>query len=787
MKVYAKYFLLALLVVSVVVAFGKPKVYRVTEGTDVISAAYESAEAGDIIELTTSGGHYLETDTLKIKKSITIRGAAGLEEKPVFASAAGRAIELRENASLWLKDFKLTGMVDDGVTDAKDSTEYGIRVKSKVNEDQYKLVCDNVHFDYFIHGKYEAEGLDFYSQGYTIRLDDTAPIASELRFENCIFTRAGKYVLRARAPYAPPAQFERLILDNCTVAEIGNKGVLGDQFRAEAFPSDTVPPAEIIVNHCTFANNNDDAITFTGGGIVKVTNSIFKNLDSPIYADRAIMKHCDTINVGGNVMEDTENSVVENISGQDPEFADPDNWDFTVGQFFDVTGNDGLIVGDLRWVSKEVHQVAEGTDVISAAYENAEPGDIIELTTSGGNYLENDTLKIKKSITLRGAAGLEEKPVFASAAGRAIELRENASLWLKDFKLTGMVDDGVTDAKDSTEYGIRVKSKVNEDQYKLVCDNVHFDYFIHGKYEAEGLDFYSQGYTIRLDDTAPIASELRFENCIFTRAGKYVLRARAPYAPPAQFERLILDNCTVAEIGNKGVLGDQFRAEAFPSDTVPPAEIIVNHCTFANNNDDAITFTGGGIVKVTNSIFKNLDSPIYADRAIMKHCDTINVGGNVMEDTENSVVENISGQDPEFADPDNWDFTVGQFFDVTGNDGLIVGDLRWVDRSIHSISTDVEENRKPGEYRLAQNYPNPFNPVTNIAYALPEQTHVQIAIYNMLGQEVATLVDKVQQSGKHTFQWNARSDHGNRLSSGIYFYRLSTPNYSKTRKMILMK
>jgi hypothetical protein len=89
--------------------------------------------------------------------------------------------------------------------------------------------------------------------------------------------------------------------------------------------------------------------------------------------------------------------------------------------------------------------------------------------------------------------------------------------------------------------------------------------------------------------------------------------------------------------------------------------------------------------------------------------------------------------------------------------------------------------------RLDANYPNPFNPVTSIRFILPKAMDVKIEIFNSLGQKVTTLVDGKRNPGTHIINWNGIDSRGVPVSSGVYFYRLSTENYDKTMKMILMK
>jgi len=91
-------------------------------------------------------------------------------------------------------------------------------------------------------------------------------------------------------------------------------------------------------------------------------------------------------------------------------------------------------------------------------------------------------------------------------------------------------------------------------------------------------------------------------------------------------------------------------------------------------------------------------------------------------------------------------------------------------------------NQKPAQYQLYQNYPNPFNPTTTISYRLKTAQQVHVTIYDILGRRVAVLVDQKESAGLHTITFDA-----SRLSSGLYFYRLRTKNFTSIKKMILLK
>jgi hypothetical protein len=97
--------------------------------------------------------------------------------------------------------------------------------------------------------------------------------------------------------------------------------------------------------------------------------------------------------------------------------------------------------------------------------------------------------------------------------------------------------------------------------------------------------------------------------------------------------------------------------------------------------------------------------------------------------------------------------------------------------------TDVEvDNPSPEYFNLSQNYPNPFNPSTKIQYSISSNQIVKLKIYDVLGKEITTLVNKEQSAGTYEVNFD-----GNNLTSGIYFYTITAGNYTDTKSMILMK
>ena len=95
---------------------------------------------------------------------------------------------------------------------------------------------------------------------------------------------------------------------------------------------------------------------------------------------------------------------------------------------------------------------------------------------------------------------------------------------------------------------------------------------------------------------------------------------------------------------------------------------------------------------------------------------------------------------------------------------------------------EIENDLVPTEFVLYQNYPNPFNPSTKISWQSPVGSHQTLKVYDILGNEVATLVDEYKPAGTYEIEFNAE-----KYTSGIYFYRLQAGDFFQTRKMILLK
>ncbi len=103
------------------------------------------------------------------------------------------------------------------------------------------------------------------------------------------------------------------------------------------------------------------------------------------------------------------------------------------------------------------------------------------------------------------------------------------------------------------------------------------------------------------------------------------------------------------------------------------------------------------------------------------------------------------------------------------------------------VGIDDQPNRLPTEFALYQNYPNPFNPSTTIKYDLKENANVVLKVYNVLGQEVRTLVNTNQTAGFKKVVWDGRDNNGVPVASGVYIYRIQANDFVRNMKMVLLK
>jgi hypothetical protein len=113
---------------------------------------------------------------------------------------------------------------------------------------------------------------------------------------------------------------------------------------------------------------------------------------------------------------------------------------------------------------------------------------------------------------------------------------------------------------------------------------------------------------------------------------------------------------------------------------------------------------------------------------------------------------------------------------------FFIGDVEYIPYLLSEAVTAI-----PEEFQLLQNYPNPFNPETRIIYSLPKDCKVKLDIYNILGQKVKTLVDRLEAAGHKSVTWDGTNEQGDRVASGVFFYRLEAGEFTATKKMVIIR
>ena len=220
------------------------------------------------------------------------------------------------------------------------------------------------------------------------------------------------------------------------------------------------------------------------------------------------------------------------------------------------------------------------------------------------------------------------------------------------------------------------------------------------------------------------------------------------------------------------------------------------NCTFEGNTGSTLMSNSADTVILENCIVSFGVGPALvcsqADPFLNVRC--CNVFGNSGGDWIGclfgllDVAGNFS-DDPLFCHADGGDFTLQDNSPCLPKNnvcGILIGVLD-VGSCFPDDVGETPYDDLPGDFSLSQNYPNPFNPSTIIEYSVPMRSHVQISIYNSLGQLVRTIVDDIRSAGSYSTRWDGADAAGKKVASGIYLYRYEVDGFVEAKKMILLK
>ncbi len=437
---------------------------------------------------------------------------------------------------------------------------------------------------------------------------------------------------------------------------------------------------------------------------------------------------------------------------------------------------------------------------------------VLVLATDGGVY-ETNPFDVDVPFTIKAKEGLSVKPtILIKGAGgeRFINLRHH--LTLDGLKIDGL--DATTSVYDSVRYVVQVRFIDGADAVKqdLVIRNCD----ITNVYRYGDPEFSTDGTILDFERTARAGTVL-LENNTFSNTGDEALRSINTHKDPEPADGRYCNSFTVKNCTFSNIRGTGIKIEGDSDSTNTDPQIVMENLTFDGCQRRVIWHRQmfGSIIRnilITNSIRGN--DNFSGSQALITyqgfgttvaHVDTFNIqgvkanGDTVTLEYGSFVAEagshdgsqrlpelvdetTIFNHDPQYADAANGNYTLadGSPILTLGHDGGAIGDRNWATGGTVTDVNDVLE--LPKDYSLHQNYPNPFNPSTKIEFSIPASGKFTLKIYNILGQEVTTLLNSELNAGRHVVNFNAAH-----LSSGVYIYSLVGNNVNLNKKMILLK
>ncbi|MCF7921859.1 MAG: DUF4957 domain-containing protein, partial [Candidatus Marinimicrobia bacterium] len=622
-------------------------VFEVAAGTDAISTALAAAGAGDVLELITDGGSYLETSTLIIDREITIRAAAGLTDKPVLISDSDSSMIQLYN------HLNLAGVMLDGAQGAA-ASDMAFDPYDASARMGYELVVENCDFTNFTTG---------------ILASRTGTQAELVSFNNCLITNIGDKAIAFNTDDISPAGVKNLSVTNSTFINIGD-----DVIAVYPFESD-VSEVNLVVDQVTFYDIDDKGIYPSHILGAMVTNVIAANPADVgntffyFYNGSTILNslywNFPGTHIGGSY------GIAENMINADPLFTDPANGDLTLqaGSPALGVGTTGLPIGDPRWwpAGSVDLVVVAGTDGIAAALAEAVAGQTIYLVTDGGVYQESATLIIDKNIRLAARVGLDEKPMIISGSTDAM-IEFSA-----DFVLDGVILDG---AQGGAATAVGLTNTPGTSGYNLTVLNSDFVNMVDA---AE-----TQGFGIFGDPTSVVDSVF-VQNSYFAHIWEMGISFNDPITATGSVNHFEVDNCTFWDMHDEAIYVDGSDSDL----STPDPEFLVNQVTVYNCSDYSIIPHYIDYAVITNSmvvlpVLETAYAPakIYGinsriENFLYFNTRDIDLSGGA---TDFQLINVVVQEDPLLTDPENGDFSYPMSSPavIATEDGpALLGDSRW--------------------------------------------------------------------------------------------------------------
>ncbi len=462
--------------------------------------------------------------------------------------------------------------------------------------------------------------------------------------------------------------------------------------------------------------------------------------------------------------------------------------------------------GNLECISPTVHNVAAGGSIQSAV-DAANYGDIIKL--AAGQYSENVVIN-KPQIRIVGSNGTELSAADANmpiikiadnddAYGVVIENISfisgstgietgSAQTEILNNYFTGLSAPVV---KSTTTGETNAYACVMEDNYVYACEgglsmNTPNTVFRYNKVEENTSSYGINTKGLPAENIIDVAY-----NYVFNHKGECAIGYGGSGVFTVHHNMLIRSEQLYGAGDTSGDDGIENQDEGGSTD------YIYNNTVVGWKSDGMQFGNGTSKFHVRNNLIAYCAAKDYDIRTV----DTTDIDYGLSFSNESDNIATLAGtvgltSDPLFTDQLEDDYTItdaspavdaGQilpfgFKVMFAGNGVDIGAFETGLGKITLGVKNITENTIPNNYSLAQNYPNPFNPSTTINFTIPSNSSVELSVYNILGQKVATLVNKELSAGSYEYNFDA-----SQLSSGIYVYSIRANNFNATRKMMLLK